>query len=50
MFGTEFALAGLITDAGTVITGLAAVIGTALAFKLGPKAVSWGISKIKLGR
>lgn len=45
-----FGIGSLVSNGGVVITALGAVIGTALAFKLGPRAVAWGIGKIKLGR
>jgi len=50
MFGTIFAIDGIVTNAGTIVTALAAVVTAALAFKLGPKAITWGLGKIKLGR
>jgi len=41
---------GIVAAAGTIVTALGAVVGVALAFKLGPKAITWGLGKIKLGR
>jgi len=49
MFGSLFAINNAVSAAGTVVTALAAVVSVALAFKLAPAAVTWGLGRIGLG-